>query len=138
MGNEPVKVLLDTHVWIWAAEGSKALGVKSRRLLTNRDTQRYVSPVSTLEIARLVARREILLACPLSEWVSRSMALLKLQTLELDHATAMDAYALPGDFHADPADRQLVATSRVHGLRLLTADARILAYRQVHSLPAGN
>ena len=131
-----MKVLLDTHVWIWAAEGSKALGPNCTKLLTDSATQRWISPISTLEIARLVARREIVLACPLSEWISRSMSALKLQTVELDHATAMEAYALPGDFHPDPADRQLVAAARVHGLRVLTADARILAYRQVQSLSA--
>lgn len=131
-----MKVLLDTHVWIWAAEGSACLGLKCRRLLVHPATQRWISPISSLEIARLVARREIVLACPLSEWITRSMTSLKLQTVELDHATALEAYSLPGDFHADPADRQLVATARVHGLRLLTADTRILAYRQVQSISA--
>ncbi len=131
-----MKVLLDTHVWIWAAEDSESLGVQCRQILLHPATERWVSPVSSLEIARLVARGEITLACPLSEWMNRSMRALKLQTIDLDHATALEAYALPGDFHADPVDRQLVATARVHGLQLLTANTRILAYRRVQSLSA--
>jgi PIN domain nuclease of toxin-antitoxin system len=131
-----MKLLLDTHVWIWAAEGARSLGPECRKLLAEPATQRWVSPVSTLEIARLVARKEIILACPLSEWIARSMTSLKLQTVGLDHATAMEAYALPGDFHPDPADRQLVAAARIHGLRLVTADSRILEYRQVQTFSA--
>jgi PIN domain nuclease of toxin-antitoxin system len=131
-----MKLLLDTHVWIWAAEGARALGRKCRKLLVAPETQRWILPVSTLEIARLVARKEIILACPLSEWIARSMTSLKLQTVAIDHATAMEAYALPGDFHPDPADRQLVAAARVHGLSLVTADARILGYRQVQTASA--
>ena len=45
----------------------------------------------------------------------------------------MEAYALPGEFHTDPADRILVASARLHGLRLVTADQRILSYRAVQT-----
>ena len=89
-----------------------------------------------MEIARLVSRGEIELACPLQEWVARSMASLKLRTIELDHATAIEAYALPESFHPDPADRLLVAAARVHELRIVTADSRILEYGGVISLSA--
>lgn len=89
-----------------------------------------------MEIARLVARREIELACPLQEWVARSMTALQLRTIELDHASAIEAYSLPEPFHPDPADRLLVAAARVHDLRMATADSRILEYGSVASLPA--
>lgn len=98
-----MKLLLDTHVWIWAAEGARALGRKCRKLLVDPDTQRWISPLSTLEIARLVARKESILACPLSEWIARSMTSLKLQTAGVEHPTAMEACALPSYFHSDSA-----------------------------------
>jgi PIN domain nuclease of toxin-antitoxin system len=60
----------------------------------------------------------------------------KRLALQSTQATDMEAYALPGEFHPDPTDRQLVAAARIHGLRLLTADARMLAYREVQSLSA--
>lgn len=131
-----MRYLLDTHVWIWAFEGSERLGVKCRKALGSKSAERLVSPVSTMEIARLVARGEIELACPLQEWVARSMAALQLRTIELEHASAIEAYALPEPFHPDPADRLLVATARVHNLRIATADSRILKYGSVASLPA--
>ena len=54
----------------------------------------------------------------------------------MDDAVAIEAYALPGRFHADPADRLLVATARVHGLTLVTADKRILKYPEVRVIDA--
>ena len=136
MGNERVRYLLDTHVWIWAFEGSSSLGSRCREVLCKDSSERFVSPVSTMEIARLVSRGEIELTCPLQEWVARSMSALRLRTVELDHASAMEAYTLPEPFHPDPADRLLVAAARVQGFRLITADRRILEYSGVESLPA--
>jgi len=54
----------------------------------------------------------------------------------LTHEMAIEAYALPGAFHRDPADRVLVAAARLQGWTLLTADDRILEYRDVRSLDA--
>ena len=110
--------------------------MKCRKALAAASAERFVSPVSTMEIARLVARGDMELACPLPEWVARSMTALKLRTIELDHASAIEAYSLPEPFHPDPADRLLVAAARVHGLRIATADSRILQYGSVTSLPA--
>jgi len=64
------------------------------------------------------------------------MTALKLRTIELDHASAIEAYTLPEPFHQDPADRLLVAAARVHDLRIATADSRILQYGSVASLHA--
>jgi PIN domain nuclease of toxin-antitoxin system len=52
------------------------------------------------------------------------------------HEMAWEAYHLPGSFHRDPADRILVATARLYGLTLLTADDSILRYPYVKSMSA--
>lgn len=131
-----MKLLLDTHVWIWAFEGAGPLGAKCRQALRAPSNERWVSPVSTLELARLAEAGRIELACPLSEWVARSMAALQLRTIPVDHAISVEAYALPGDFHPDPADRILVATARLQDCHLVTADRRILSYAMVRTLAA--
>ncbi len=137
MGTECVKLLLDTHVWIWAFEGAEVLGTKCARALRNSANERFVSPVSTLEIARLVEGGRINLACPLKQWIETSFADLRLDTIPLDHVSAMDAYQLPPPgFHADPVDRMLVATARIHRCCLITADERILKYPQVATMDA--
>ncbi len=92
---------------------------------------RHVSPVSTLEIARLIEAGLIVLSQPLLHWVRHSGEDLVLETLPFSHEVAAEAYALPGEFHRDPADRQLVATARLANCTFLTADQRILAYPHV-------
>jgi PIN domain nuclease of toxin-antitoxin system len=131
-----VRVLLDTHVWVWAQEQPERLGPRTKQLLVGEEHETWVCPISTLEIARLVAAGDIRLSIPLSEWVGRSMAELGAQTASMSHEVAMEAYALPGRFHRDPADRVLVAAARREGLTLATADDRILAYPHVRAQDA--
>jgi PIN domain nuclease of toxin-antitoxin system len=138
MGDGSVIILLDTHVWIWAFEGSERLGESAKAILENRETERWVSPVSTLEIARLIAGKDHEINCTLAEWVDQSTSDLLLKSREVSHEIAMTAYQLPGEFHRDPADRQIVATAICHGLTLITADERILQYEAVKTVDARN
>lgn len=131
-----MSVLLDTHVWIWSQEAPERLGAEARGLLTDLEVALYVSTVSTLEIARLVATGAIELAGSLDSWVSATLHSLNAGTVELSHSIAAEAYALPPDFHKDPADRILTATARLEHLTLLTADERILGYPHVETLDA--
>jgi PIN domain nuclease of toxin-antitoxin system len=131
-----VRVLLDTHVWIWTQEQPERLGPRTKRLLIGAEHENAVCPISTLEISRLVAATEIRLSMPLAEWVVESMADLAAQTVSMSHEVAMEAYALPGTFHKDPADRILVAVARRNGLTLVTADDRILSYPHVRTQDA--
>jgi PIN domain nuclease of toxin-antitoxin system len=123
-------------VWVWTQEDPGRLGPRTRRLLTGTEHDNGVSPVSTLEIARLVAAGEIQLSIALTEWITRSMADLAAHTIAIGHDVALEAYALPGTFHRDPADRLLVATARRDGMTLVTADDRILSYPHVRTQDA--
>jgi PIN domain nuclease of toxin-antitoxin system len=131
-----VRALLDTHVWVWTQEEPERLGPRTKRLLVEAGNANTVCPISTLEIARLVAVGDIRLSMPLSEWVMQSMAELSAQTVPVSHEIAVEAYALPGAFHRDPADRLLVAAARRNGLTLVTADDRILGYPHVRTQDA--
>lgn len=131
-----MKVLLDTHVWVWTQEQPERLGPRTKRLLIGGEHDNVVCPISTLEISRLVAAGDIRLSMPLAEWIVQSMAELSAQTVSVSHEVAMEAYALPGTFHRDPADRLLVAAARGNGLTLVTADDRILAYPHVRTQDA--
>ena len=128
-----MRALLDTHVWVWTQGQPERLGPRTRRLLVSAEHENAVCPISTLEISRLVAAGDIRLAMPLADWVVQSMAGLSAQTVSVSHEVAIEAYALPGTFHRDPADRLLVAAARRNGLTLVTADDRILAYPHVRT-----
>lgn len=129
-------LLLDTHVWVWSQNEPARLGAATRKLLTARSSENHVSTVSTLELSRLVATGAIDASVPVGAWVDTALRALNARTIEVSHAIAAEAYALPGNLHKDPADRLLVATARCHSLILLTADERILAYGGVHSRDA--
>lgn len=91
--------------------------------MANLDAERFVSPISTLEIGRLVYIGQLRLKHAFAEWKNT-------------HEIAWDAYNLPGKFHNDPADRVLVATARIERLTLMTADELILTYPHVKALCA--
>ena len=131
-----MKLLLDTHVWIWTQEQPERLGARTKRLLTGVEHENAVSPISTLEISRLVAVGDVRLSMPLLEWIAQSMAALAAQTVPVSHEIAIEAYALPGTFHRDPADRLLIAAARRTGLILVSADDRILAYPHLRTQDA--
>ena len=131
-----MKLLLDTHVWIWSQESPESLGTTAHRTIADDENALFVSPVSSLEIARLAAGGRLTLAGRLETWVAEALHALLADTVPLTHETAIIAYNLPGEFHRDPADRMLVATAMVHDLTLVSADERILAYPHVLSLDA--
>lgn len=131
-----MKILLDTHVWIWSQEAPERLGSAATELLLDTANELLVSPISTLEVARLIEGGKIELNGTLRHWVKKSMDLLLAQTVEFSHDTVRKAYELTEPFHRDPADRILVATALREKCQLLTADERILAYPHVRTLNA--
>jgi len=131
-----MNLLLDTHVWIWAAEDPGQLGKTTVAALSERENELFVSTISTLEIARLIDVGRIRLKGPLESWIGQSLASLRCTSLEVSHEDAIGAYSLPGNFHRDPADRLLASTARNRGLTLVTADRRILDYNSVETLDA--
>ena len=121
-------MLLDTHVWIWAAAGDARVGARTRRLL-NREAAAgrvYVSAVSAFEIAALCAAGRLMLNQPAERWVRDSVAQGNLRLLDLDTDIAMDAGALGAAVVPDPIDRLLVATARDIEAPLVTRDRRLL------------
>ena len=132
-----MRYLLDTHIWIWSQESPEQLSAKTRRELADLNQERFVSPISTLEIARLIRLGLLRLKHTFLEWKELSLAELAASTISFTHEIAWEAYNLPGTFHNDPADRILVATARIEKLILVTADDLILRYPHVKTLRAG-
>ena len=123
-------MLLDTHVWIWAATGEPRLGVRTRRALNRQaDAGRvYVSAVSAFEISALATAGRLVLNQPAERWIRDSIARGNLRVLDLDSDVAMDAGALGADVVPDPIDRLLVAAARDADVPLVTRDRRLLEF----------
>jgi len=129
-------LLLDTHVLVWAESLDERLGPVARGMLLDPSNALWVSPVSSLELARLIALGRLSLRKPLGEWIAGARRHLGFEDAPFTHTVALGCYELPGSFHKDPADRMLVATARQLGCTLLTADERILRYAAVKSADA--
>ena len=123
-------IVLDTHTLIWAVEGDGRLGRSASRLIeeTVQTDRVAVSAITPWEIALLVERRRLRLGRDVGEWIAEALALPGVALIPIEPAIAIDSVRLPGEFHADPADRFIVATARHLRAPLLTADRRILAY----------
>jgi PIN domain nuclease of toxin-antitoxin system len=124
-------LLLDTHIWIWAAEQRE--DELSSRLLKLIDSASqndavFVSAISMWEIAVLVERNRIALSAEPLQWIEKAASVPGIQIVELTPRIAVGSTRLPGNPHADPADRILMATARDTGARLVTCDKRILRY----------
>jgi len=125
-----LRLLLDTHVLVWLVEGLDTLPRASREVVDEaaRSHGVAVSAISFWEVAMLDARRRISLSKPIGEWRAQALAAPGLDEVAITGAVGIEAVQLPGEFHDDPADRLIVATARLSGMRLATRDARLLRY----------
>jgi PIN domain nuclease of toxin-antitoxin system len=124
-------LLLDTHIWLWYAEGdSKRLPPASVKKLDHARQEEglRISAISVWEIAVLHAKGRVHLSAPLRDWVRFALVPTGISLLTLDADTAAESTLLPGEPHADPADRFLMAAARTKGLILATRDEAIIEY----------
>ncbi|WP_341880246.1 type II toxin-antitoxin system VapC family toxin [Synechococcus sp. UW140] len=133
-------ILLDTHVLIWWVNGdlsrlSKAAlaAIESNRQ-SNQKQQLLVSAISCWEVAMLLERGRLSLSMDSEKWFNLISAIPAIKFLPLQPRVAINATQLPVPFHADPADRFLVAQARQLNLPLVSADARIRQYAHVQSI----
>lgn len=127
-----MKFLLDTNAWIWFVDSPEELPKNVREI--GRDGANYplgLSAISVWELARKVTLGKLKLSEPLSQWVRRAASLPFIAIMPLTPEIAIESNELPGDFHKDPADQIIAATTRLLGVTLLTADKRLLNYPQV-------
>ena len=124
-------LVLDTHVWIWALEGATAeLSSATVRLIeaAAANSALAVSAISVWEVAMLEKRGRITLSRAIDEWIRAALTAPGLRLVDLSPEIALDSARLPGEPHGDPADRIIVATTRVLGATLITRDKQILRY----------
>jgi PIN domain nuclease of toxin-antitoxin system len=124
------RVLLDTHVWIWAVDDDRRLGPRSRGLLRRISTPSAlrISAVSVFELVALHTAGRLLLSRTPEQWVRDALRSPWVSLAELSPAIAIDGGYVSREALADPMDRLLVATARHLDLPLMTADRRIVEY----------
>ena len=129
-----MRVLLDTHVWLWMWGAPERLRNEARTLLERSSTELHVSAASAWEIATKAAAGRLRLPGSPEQWLTdpRHRSDITEVPINFDHAAR--AGTLP-PHHRDPFDRILVAQAQIEDLVLVSADPKLAAY-EVENLPA--
>ena len=122
-----MKILVDTHVFLWMAMTPMRLSGRVRALLADTANELFLSDASVWEIAIKYKTGRLELSGEPSLWIPLRVERYYLTELTIRRDHIFRAGGLPLH-HRDPFDRLLVAQAQVEGLTLLTADARLSAY----------
>lgn len=125
-----MKLLLDTHIWLWILHDPKRLGRRAFQELKNEANELWLSPISIWEALTLNLKGRIRLSGDLLEWLARATG--GTREAPLTHEIALVARQLA--LHQDPADRILAATAQVLDLTLVSADERLLGLGNICTL----
>jgi PIN domain nuclease of toxin-antitoxin system len=122
---EGMKLLLDTHIWIWALQSPQKLARPVRRALEKSTNEIYLSPVSIWEAHMLVERKRLKLKRRFGEWLEYVFRSTPLREAPFNFAVAAEAARIRLK-QGDPGDVFLAATAMVFDLTLVTADEQLL------------
>ncbi len=122
-----MKVVLDTHIWVWWLLPDSPLPDRERMALDRIATEPGIllPAICLWEAQVLHHKKRIKLPVPFPTWLRRASAADMLTVLPLNADTVIAVNELPASFHGDPADRLIVATARVHDVSLATHDDAI-------------
>jgi len=132
-----LKVLIDTHIWIWWVNGESSLPSKLKSLLDRSARQGrppHLSAISLWEAHMLYRKQRIQLEISFREWIAAASDPEVVSLIPLDASVVMALDQLPDTFHGDPADRMIVATAMAHKMAIATCDNRILNAGLVRSV----
>lgn len=122
-----VKLLLDTHVFLWWNEDSPSLSRRVRTLLSDPATDLFLSVVSVWEIVLKVRTSKLGLPAAPAVYIPARLAHYRIELLPLALAHVLASDTLP-NHHRDPFDRMLVAQAQVERLPIATRDSQIRKY----------
>jgi PIN domain nuclease of toxin-antitoxin system len=125
-----MKLLLDTHIWVWSLVDRKHLSQRVFKELADPSNELWLSPISAWELIELAQKKRITLDQDAEAWIAHKLSVTPLREAPITQEVALEIgrIRLP---HRDPADHFLVATAKVFELTLVTADERLLKVRNI-------
>ena len=125
MGEHELKVLLDTHIWLWYLLGDEKLSANLRKIIVSEKNELWLSPISVWETLVLAEKGRLELNSEAIAWVKRYLKVLDVKEARLTYEIAILSRQL--DFsHQDPADRFIAASAIHYDLILATVDSRLV------------
>lgn len=122
-----MKVLLDTHTFLWWIANDPQLSPRARQIMETPDIEPFLSATSGWEIAIKSRLGKLKLPADLQGFIAEQLRINAIQVLPIQMAHALHVFTLP-DHHRDPFDRMLVAQSQLEKLPILTGDPQISQY----------
>ena len=128
-----MRLLLDTHIWLWSLLDPGQLSDSVRQAVGSRENELQLSPVSVWEALLLAERGRVALRPDPHRWIRKAMSSTPVSEAPLTIEVALASRSVDLE-HQDPADRFIAATAAVQGLTLVTADARLLRCKDIQTL----
>lgn len=119
-----MRLLLDTHIIVWAAAGNTGFEPRVAALLTDARNELWMSAISAWELAMLAERGRLELRPDPEGWIAAAVAGLGLHEAPLTSAIALASRNISLSTQ-DPADRFIAATAAMHECSIVTADAAL-------------
>lgn len=121
-----MRLLLDTHTFIWFVTDSPKLSVMVKALIENENNEKLLSIASIWEMAIKHSTGKLSFSSPFKVFIQQQLSFNSIDLLNssLDH---IDVIAMPLH-HRDPFDRLLIAQSIVKQIPILSADSTFDAY----------
>ena len=129
-----MKLLLDTHIWVWSVADESRLTDTVRRTLDDPAHERWISAISIWEVLILAERGRLILEPDARSWVRQALADAPLREapVTIDVALASRGVRLRNQ---DPADRFIAASAMVFGMTLVTSDGDLCDCPDIDVLP---
>lgn len=123
-------IVLDTHILVWLVADETQISQKIKEIINAgaEDDNLIISSMSLWEVAMLLSKKKLNIYYPMRNFFDEISKIDGLIIKDINSEIAIESVSLDGDFHGDPSDRIIVATTRVLGATLLTRDEKILKW----------
>lgn len=122
-----MRVLLDTHVWLWMIAEPHRFSEEAAALLDDPASELLLSAASSHEIAIKHALGKLVLPAPPLRYVPEQIERTGVTPIAIEHSHALAVSHL-APHHRDPFDRLLVAIAEVEAVPIVTSDRQLSAY----------
>ncbi len=125
-----MKLLLDTHTFLWHAHSDSRLSATAAALLTDPTNGLFLSMASVWEIAIKTGLGKLVLATPFISFMTTAITGygITVMAISLGDCAEYEQLPFPNPGHRDPFDRMIVVHAQRHGLSLVGTDAAFDAY----------
>ena len=128
-----MKLLLDTHIFLWLIDDDKRLSDRYRQAIQNPNNEKFLSVVSIWECVIKYQIGKLDLTNSPETYLPKERRKHLIKTLTVDENSIAQLIKLPL-LHKDPFDRLIMAQALQHDLIIMTEDKLILAYPDIRLL----